>query len=95
MADSADGLNFVSGPGCFVEVADRRRAKDNRGSVGIRYRSPYSVWEATTDWTLLGLASAISLKKSGHNVLVLEKDSQLGGADSVCLNRSPGCHVSL
>ncbi|KAJ7842959.1 hypothetical protein B0H14DRAFT_2779732 [Mycena olivaceomarginata] len=42
-----------------------------------------------------GLASAISLKKSGHNVLVLEKDSQLGGADSVCLNRRPGCHVSL
>ncbi|KAJ6505347.1 hypothetical protein C8R45DRAFT_1209123 [Mycena sanguinolenta] len=29
-----------------------------------------------------GLASAISLKKSGHNVLVLEKDPKLGGAAS-------------
>ncbi|KAF8181905.1 hypothetical protein K438DRAFT_1840626 [Mycena galopus ATCC 62051] len=29
-----------------------------------------------------GIASAISLKKSGHSVLVLEKDPQLGGAAS-------------
>ncbi|KAJ6467844.1 hypothetical protein C8R45DRAFT_1019192 [Mycena sanguinolenta] len=29
-----------------------------------------------------GLATAISLKNSGHNVLVLEKDAQLGGAAS-------------
>ncbi|KAF7367871.1 FAD-binding-3 domain-containing protein [Mycena sanguinolenta] len=30
-----------------------------------------------------GLASAISLKRSGHSVLILEKDAQLGGAASI------------
>ncbi|KAJ7766973.1 hypothetical protein DFH07DRAFT_938604 [Mycena maculata] len=32
--------------------------------------------------SVAGLASAIALKTSGHNVLVLEKDTQLGGASS-------------
>lgn len=33
--------------------------------------------------SVAGLASALALKNSGHNVLVLEKDSQLGGTGSV------------
>ncbi|KAJ6573487.1 hypothetical protein DFH09DRAFT_388963 [Mycena vulgaris] len=32
--------------------------------------------------SIAGLASAIALKASGHNVLVVEKESQLGGPDS-------------
>jgi phytoene dehydrogenase-like protein len=32
-----------------------------------------------------GLASAIALKASGHNVLVLEKEPQLGGTSSVSM----------
>ncbi|KAJ7234513.1 hypothetical protein B0H12DRAFT_1222829 [Mycena haematopus] len=37
---------------------------------------------STAIYTFVRLASAISLKRSGHNVLVLEKDAQLGGAAS-------------
>jgi len=33
--------------------------------------------------SVAGLASAIALKASGHNVLVLERERQLGGSDSI------------
>ncbi|KAJ7148147.1 hypothetical protein C8R43DRAFT_1129294 [Mycena crocata] len=33
--------------------------------------------------SVAGLASAVALKKSGHNVLVLEKDAQLGGTGPI------------
>ncbi|KAJ7466879.1 hypothetical protein FB451DRAFT_400314 [Mycena latifolia] len=33
--------------------------------------------------SIAGLAAAIGLKASGHNVLVLEKETQLGGPDSI------------
>jgi ribosomal protein L25 (general stress protein Ctc) len=36
-----------------------------------------------------GLASAIALKNVGHNVVVLEKDVQLGGGGSVSANLTP------
>ncbi|KAJ6483244.1 hypothetical protein C8R45DRAFT_299961 [Mycena sanguinolenta] len=48
-----------------------------------------------------GLASAIALKRAGHNVLVLEKDLQLGGIGSVpngsgCAQICPnGCKILL
>jgi phytoene dehydrogenase-like protein len=42
----------------------------------------------------LGLASAIALKRSGHNVLVLEKEQQLGGTDSVSFNFIPWILIS-
>ncbi|KAJ6451307.1 hypothetical protein C8R45DRAFT_1223882 [Mycena sanguinolenta] len=48
-----------------------------------------------------GLASAIALKKAGHNVLIFEKDTQLGGIGSVqngsgCAQICPnGCKILL
>ncbi|KAJ6594368.1 hypothetical protein B0H19DRAFT_59045 [Mycena capillaripes] len=47
--------------------------------------------------SISGLASAIALKASGHNVLVLEKEKQLGGSDSIpsgCARVPPnGCKI--
>ncbi|KAJ7254971.1 hypothetical protein B0H12DRAFT_1233240 [Mycena haematopus] len=78
MGDSATGLSFIIVGASVSGTFPRHHFHAKRARRLIR--------------TLPGLATAISLKNSGHSVLVLEKDTQLGGAASCFIRQGfNGC----
>ncbi|KAJ7488100.1 hypothetical protein FB451DRAFT_1226419 [Mycena latifolia] len=78
---------IVVGSGILTEVRSGVIDCPEDGDSALA-RTTMTDSEATLNFIIVGasiagLASAIALKASKHNVLVLEKESQLGGTDSI------------